>query len=267
MTSLDNLRRAYKWIQSNPDALYKSFFRDAYGAYAAASEYNLIRLRKHLTRNTYEPMHASKLYFPKPSGVLRPYTLMAVDDQLVYQACINIIADKLKPIVKKRYLKNIFGHLYAGKSSDFFYIKWQRGYRAYNRAVFNNINQGYRFVANFDLTSFYDSIDHAVIKHLLNDIDIEHDLIDFLLTCLRIWTSTTWTNISNVIYHGHGIPQGPISSGLLSEVVLKHLDDRGTLNWKTVKYLRYVDDIKIFAKKAKPLKHKLVSLCPSGKPA
>ncbi len=264
MCSLDNLNRAYRWVQSNPDALYKKFFRDSYSAYAASSQYNLNRLRKHLLRYAFEGTHASKLYFPKPSGILRPYTLLAVDDQIVYQACVNIIAEKLKSQVQARYYKNIFGHLYAGKSSKFFYYKWQDGYRLYSRAVVENIKKGFDYVANFDLTSFYDSIDHSVLQHFLIEIDIDKELIDFLFRLLKLWTSSTWTNRSNIIYIEHGIPQGPLSSGLLSEVILKHIDDKGIRfpekNKKVVKYLRYVDDIKLFAKNEKLLRQRLISL-------
>jgi hypothetical protein len=260
MCSLDNLNRAYRWIQSNPDAKYKSYFRDAYAAYAASSQQNLIRLRKHLLRDAYDPGHASKVYLPKPSGILRPYTLLTVNDQIVYQACVNVIAEKLMPIVKKRYLKTTFGHLYAGKSSKFFYLKWQDGYRAYSSTILYNINKGYKFAANFDLAAFYDSIDHNVIKHFLEKLTVDHDLIDFLLRCLKKWTSYTWTSVPNVIYLGHGIPQGPLSSGLLSEVVIKHLDDKGIRQRGPIKYLRYVDDIKIFAKLEKQLRQRLVSL-------
>lgn len=260
MCSLANLRRAYRWTLSNPDARYKGYFRDAYAAYASCSDLNLRRLRKHLARNAYEPGHASKVYLPKPSGILRPYTLLSVNDQIVYQACVNVIAEKLKPKVKGRYFKTVFGHLYGGKSSKFFYLRWQRGYQAYTKSVLNNVNSGFNYVANFDLASFYDSIDHHVLRHFLRELKVDTDLIDFLLlACLRTWTSSTWTTLSNVIYHVHGIPQGPLASGLLSEVVLKHIDDRGLRRGKT-HYLRYVDDIKLFAKSESILRQRLVSL-------
>lgn len=259
MCSLANLRRAYRWTLSNPDARYKGYFRDAYAAYAASSDLNLRRLRKHLTRHAYEPGHASKVYLPKPSGILRPYTLLTVNDQIVYQACVNVIAEKLKPKVKGRYFKTVFGHLYGGKSSKFFYLRWQKGYQAYTNSVLNNFKTGFNYVANFDLASFYDSIDHHVLRHFLRELKVDADLIDFLLPCLRTWTSSTWTNLSNVIYHEHGIPQGPLASGLLSEVVLKHIDDRGLRRGKT-HYLRYVDDIKLFAKSENILRQRLVSL-------
>src|SRR4029077_6615648 len=63
-----------------------------------------------------------------------------------------------------------------------------------------------------------------------------------LARCLNTWTSTKGT-----IYHNHGIPQGPLSSGLLSEVVLQHFDQNHRAP-ATVKYFRYVDDIRLFAK-------------------
>lgn len=259
LCSLDNLRRAYRWTQSNPDASYKGYFRDAYTAYAASSDNNLRRLRKHLLRRAYEPGHASKVYLPKPSGILRPYTLLTVNDQIVYQACVNIVAEYLKAKVRKRYLKTTFGHLYAGKSSQFFYLKWQKGYRAYSDAVVDYVKKRFSYVANFDLAAFYDSIDHNVLKHFLKELKVDDDLIEFLLICLRTWTSSTWTNLSNIIYHGHGIPQGPLASGLLAEVVLKHIDDRGTRAGGT-QYLRYVDDIKLLAKSENVLRQRLVAL-------
>lgn len=258
MCSMANLARAYRWTQSNSEAYYKSFFRDAYAAYAGNSPGNLARLRRQLVRNAFQPSHASKIFLPKASGLLRPYTLLTVNDQVVYQACANIVADKLKPNIKKRYLKSIFGHLYAGKSSPFFYMKWQNGYRAFSNKVTAYIEDGYRHVANFDLTAFYDSIDHHVLKTILERLEVDDDLIHFLMTCLRRWTSANWSQDSSAVYHGHGIPQGPLPSGLLSEVVLSYLDGKGER--RPAKYLRYVDDIKLFAKSEAPLRQQLIDL-------
>jgi hypothetical protein len=257
MMSAANLGRAYRWLLSNPEAAYKSYFRDVYTAYASASDYNLVRLRRLLGRRAFEPAHATKVYLPKPSGLLRTYTLLSVEDQIVYQACVNIVAEKLVPKVRGRYHKTIFGHLYAGKSSPFFYRKWQDGYRAYSKRVVEAVEGGENFVANFDLTAFYDSIDHEVLRHFLHDIAVEDDLIDFLLRCLRVWTSSTWPQ-AQPIYLGHGIPQGPLPSGLLAEVLLKYLDDKGIRGG--ARYLRYVDDIKLFARTESQLRRRLVSL-------
>lgn len=63
---------------------------------------------------------------------------------------------------------------------------------------------------------------------------------------------------------GHGIPQGPLASGILSELVLQIFDGNRRLP-KGVKYLRYVDDIRIYAKNEKSLRKSLISLDYSSK--
>jgi Reverse transcriptase (RNA-dependent DNA polymerase) len=256
---LKNLRRAYRWIMSNPDSQYKSYFRDSYEAFAIASDTHLKWIRQEGIRERYQATHASKVLVPKQSGILRPITLLTVEDQVVYQSCVNLIADALKKKTGRRYHKRVFAHLYAGKSSEFFYKQWQSSYRRFAGRIRDVYANGYGFIASFDLTSFYDSIDHRVLTHFLTELAIDRDTIDFLMECLTHWTSTTWSVGPTNIYHGHGIPQGPLSSGMLSEAVLLHLDEAGEQGSKTV-YLRYVDDIKILAKTEDELRRKLIKL-------
>ncbi|WP_157573200.1 reverse transcriptase domain-containing protein [Novosphingobium sp. AAP83] len=225
--NLNNLRRAYQWVMSNPDAQYKSYFRDSYDAFAIASDTHLKWIRQEGLKERYQVSHASKLLLPKPSGTLRPITLLTVEDQIVYQACVNLIADILKRKTRQRYEKRVFAHLYAGKSSPFFYFQWQRSYRKFGRRIEQAFNDGYHYVANFDLAAFYDSIDHHVLRHFLATLSIDEDTVDLLLRCLKVWTSSTWSNGQANIYHEHGIPQGPLASGMLSEAVLQHIDAAG----------------------------------------
>lgn len=251
---IENLRRAWGWLRSNPDRTYKGYFRQLYSAYATADEALLTNLRSRLTRGVFAPSDAVKVFFPKPSGVLRPYSLLAIEDQIVYQAMANVVAERLYPHVKSRYNKQVFGHLYAGSSSRWFYRKWSDGYKAFNTAAEDAFKNGYTWTASFDLTAFYDSIDHKVLRYMLGKIDLDEDFGQCLAEYLAQWTAT-----STQIYHNHGIPQGPLSSGLVAEVVLKHFDDQ-RLSAYDVKYFRYVDDIRLFAKKEEHLRHALVAL-------
>ena len=115
LRNIDNLKRAWRWIQSNADASYKSYFRSLYQNYAVAEDALLADLAGRLKRGIYEPDAATKLFFPKASGVLRPYSLLSVEDQIVYQAAVNLIAEKLAPKVRNRQLKTVFG--WTGQSS------------------------------------------------------------------------------------------------------------------------------------------------------
>ena len=244
-----NLRRAYRWVLSSPDARYKNYFRNEYAAYALGTDLNLRILSRQIRSGRFTPSHASKVYLPKASGILRPISLLTVNDQIAYQACVNVVAEELQKRTNKRRRVTVFYHLYAGTSSPFFYLRWEPSYAAYANAIRANFGMGLRYVANFDLTSFYDTIDHHVLRVFLQRSGDDPDTIGFLLNNLKHWTDVTWSKgRRRPIYHGHGIPQGPPASGMLSEVVLQHLDAIGDRKSKDVRYLRYVDDIKIMAK-------------------
>ncbi len=166
----------------------------------------------------------------------------------------NIIAEHLIPHVRQRYDREVFGNQYAGSTGPWFYKKWTTGYRAFNAASREAFGKGFVWLASFDLTACYDSIDHAVLRYMLDGVGLSHDFGMMLTTMLSKWTAT-----STQIYHNHGIPQGPVSSGLVAESVLKHFDENHKLR-ATAKYLRYVDDIRIFAKSERELRAALVRM-------
>lgn len=253
---LSNLHRAWRWTLTNTGSLYKNHFRQIYEAYSVADGKLLEDLRQRLKRGIYEPTDACKIYLPKKSGILRPYTLLSIEDQIVYQALVNVVAERLYPSARQRYYKETFGHLYAGKTSKFFYRRWQTGYRKFGSAIREAYNKGFVYRAFFDLTACYDSIDHNVLKHFLDELGISNEFNAFLLKCLRHWTKA---DTEKQIYQGHGIPQGPLPSGLLAEVVLSHFDNRRSAI-KKIKYFRYVDDIRLYAKDEHHLRHMLVEL-------
>jgi len=253
----DNLRRAWRWLKTNPDAYYKNYFRHIYRAYAISDEENLQELHERLIKSTFQATHATKLYFPKKSGILRPYTLLTIEDQIVYQAIVNIIAERLLPRVKRRYYKTIFGHLYTGKSSLFFYKDWRQGYKKFGDAIRKIHAQGFLYTATFDLTACYDSIDHSVLGYFLQDLGIQKEFVNLLCDYLKLWTASS---TEKRIYQGHGIPQGPLSSGLLAEVVLRYFDENRTEKPKSWRYFRYVDDIRFFAIREHDLRYMLVEM-------
>ncbi len=247
----DNLRRAWRWVQSNPSPSYKNYFRDQYSKYATAEEALLVGLHDRLRRGVYRPAHACKVYLPKASGGLRPITLLTVEDQIVFQAYVNIIADRFLPQIRDRYGSEVFSHMYAGKSSAFFYRKWEEGFEAFNRAQRVAFREGLQFTARFDLTACYDSLDHNVLRHFLDDLGCDQEFCRRFCSALSHWTATGFER--RRIYQGHGIPQGPLSSGLVAEVVLHHFD-RHRRQRPKITYLRYVDDIRLYAQTEKEVR-------------
>jgi hypothetical protein len=250
-----NLLLVWRWLNTSPNIEYKNYFRSLYQSYALSLDENISKLNDDLLGYRYRPEHATKLYIPKKSGILRPYSLLKLNDQLVYLALISIVAEKLYKKAKKNYNKSVFGHLYAGKKSNFFYLRWSDGYVNFNRSINHAFKDGYKWAASFDLTAYYDSIDHKVLCHFLEKIGLTKEFNEFLTNCLEKWTASN----ENRIYHGHGIPQGPMASGLLSEVILQHFDEHKSLK-KSIKYFRYVDDIRILGKTETDVRKALLQL-------
>lgn len=256
VVSRPNLERAWQWTRTNTERAYRLYSGDIWRAASLSVEHRITRIQDRLKHGTYAPEVATKLLLPKPSGVQRPYTLLSVSDQIVYQAFANVIAERLVTRVHGRYNRTTFGHLYAGKSSPFFYQRWKRSYRLYTDAMRAAFTKGFVYTASFDLTACYDSIDHAVIRRSLQDLRLDGDFIDQFLKLLSHWTG--YSAGKKRILHGHGIPQGPLPSGLIAETVLRYFDDADSR--KGMKYFRYVDDIRLFAKDERSLRHALVAL-------
>lgn len=254
--SKSNLMRAWRWINSNPSYQYKNYFRDSYSSYNISLEANLTDLSERLRDGVYKPNRPSLLLLPKNSISTRTYTLLTVEDQIVYQALVNIIAEKFYLKLKKNYYVLTFGNLYAGKKNLFFYRKWENGYHKFNKAVKDTFKQGYKYIASFDLTACYDTIDHHVLGFLLESNGIEKEFVCYLQFLLKGWSS----NVE--IYKGHGIPQGPLSSGLLSEILLTYFDEKykRIKDKGDIKYFRYVDDIKLLSNDERYLMRMLAKL-------
>lgn len=239
----DNLKLAYSRLVTNPEDTYKNFFRDTYRTYGMTSEKNLLLLQKKLKAG-YIPMDSVREFFPKANGLSRMYTLLSIEDQIVYQAYANVIAERLSANkqVKKRYKKTVFGNLYTDNASIFFYQRWQDSYRTYTQAMKKSYEKGNTYIASFDLTACYDSINHNVLDKLLRDrCHLSDEFVQTFTSLLKKWMSPGSIEIST------GVPQGPQASGIIAEVVLGEYDAFVEKLKKkySFDYFRYVDDIKI----------------------
>ena len=255
--SIANLRLAWRRLNTNTQVIFKNYFRDIYRAYAISLDENLKDLRERLLNESYLPLQATKLFLPKKSGLQRTYSLLCVEDQIVYQALVNIVANRFYPKAKPKYNKIVFGNLYAGSRSPFFYRDWHKVYANFGKQIRNAYKRGFDYTASFDLAACFDSIDHSVLRHFLSNLDLEKEFIDRQVEYLVHWTITS---SSEVIRQGHGIPQGPSASGLLAEVVLSHFDDNYHKNKNSWVYFRYVDDIRFLAKSEHSLRKLILEM-------
>lgn len=255
--SRSNFILAFERIVRGGNKEYKQFYRHIYPSYNLSLQENLDDLIHDIKSGTYKPSKPTIVFQPKKTLILRPLALLSLTDLIVYQAITNYIANKFESEQATYAFSRSFGAIYAGKDSPFFYRSWKVCYSAYNKAIEKVFNAGNTFVADFDLVSFYELIDHNLLREKLLEKIKNVEILDLLFECLERWT----IDAAGSHIH-HGIPQGPEPSAFLAECFLFHFD---TKRFKDVKYFRYVDDIKLMAKSDIPLRRALLHLDLSSK--
>jgi len=241
LTSSKNLALAWRRITTGMNLSYKRFFRPLYQAYEAGLDANLKLLSARLS-GAWKPSPPQKLFTPKPSGLLRPIGLLNLEDQIVLQAVANAFARKLKARRKAVEGKQVFSNILPSDpdSSIFFLEPWQVSYARFREKVERYYVRGYRWIAHFDLSAFFDTISHDTLLRIVSPRGGHKETWDIV----RGWLKT-WASVGSKPSLQHGIPQGPLASNFLAECFLLPLDE--AMKKRGVRYVRYVDDIRIFA--------------------
>ncbi|MCC6207508.1 MAG: hypothetical protein IT488_05090 [Gammaproteobacteria bacterium] len=242
LISTQNLKLAWRRITTGRNLQYKRFFRESYLVYESAADDHIRELHRALAAEAWQPSHATRLYLPKSSGLQRPLSLLGIEDQIVLQAIANQFATKLYKKRQRVELATVFSNkLTSPRDSIFFMERWQAAYSAFQEKCTEAFDQGLRWSAHFDLSAYYDTISHELLLSIASSDNSEPDTINTVKEWLRVWSAD---NIAAMT--GHGIPQGPIASDFLAEAFFLPIDTQ--LQKATFRYLRYVDDIRLFGR-------------------
>jgi hypothetical protein len=251
LASRPNLELAWRRITTGGNYQYKQLFRSLYYAYEVALKANLRDLRQRILGGTFEPRHPERIYIPKASGLHRPLSLLNVEDQIVLQAFANLAAKQLQHRRASLQFKVVFSNILEKPDSIFFFRRWQDTYRSFQERIVEHYQEGLRWVGDFDLAAFYDTISHELLLKTLYP-QTTNDALEWIRGCLRTWSSDHAAS-----RHGHGLPQGPLASDFLAECFLLPIDlalkgRRG--------YMRYVDDVRLFGSTEDEVRAELIEL-------
>lgn len=250
--SFDNFKLAFDRLKTAHRNLYKSIYYEDLKIFELFLDDNIKLLTINISQNIYTPERCHKIFIPKKDNLVRPLSMLNFIDLLVYQAMVNVIADKAYDVISPYYDNTVFGNIVNPTSESetnrkFFYKSWKKKWKRFNEITKEHFSNGYVYLSEFDIASFFDTIDHNILCELLSNIyHIEPNLLTLLSNCLEVWTEDS---NHKTFKSKHGIPQGPISSPLLADLYLFHLDaEIRKIKSIDFRYIRYVDDIRIFSK-------------------
>lgn len=262
----DNFRLAYVRLRTASRNLYKSIYYEDLKLFGLYLDENIATVIYNIKQDIYKPEKCHKIFIPKKDILVRPLSMLTFIDLLVYQAIVNVIADAAYDVISPFYDKTIFGNVVNKSDANiidkqFFFKSWKKRWKRFNDVSKDHHANGYIYLSEFDIASFFDTIDHNILCELLrNDYGIEGKILELLSTCLETWTADS--NNQKSFKSKHGIPQGPISSPFLADLYLFYLDSEIKRITKKLdyKYIRYVDDIRIFSKDTLTSKKIIASL-------
>ena len=252
IAAVPNLRLAWRRITTGGNSQYKRYFRRSYEAYEIALDANLRDLHDRLIGGTFLPSQAERVYVPKSSGLHRPLSLLHLEDQVLLQAIANVAARRLHKRRSPLQFKTIFSNILEKETSIFFFRRWQDTYRAFQARIKAQYAKGLRWVGDFDLAAFYDTVSHDLLLKTIWPRSMADADMNTLRDCLAKWSSGAMSS-----QHGHGIPQGPIASDFLAECFFLPID----LALRGVEgYSRYVDDVRLLGRTENEVRSKIILL-------
>lgn len=256
--NIDNLRLAWNRINtSTTNLFYKDYYRELFWYYEMTLDKNLDLLSERLKNNTYEFQIPIRFYKPKQSGLQRPFSLLSIEDQIVYQAMANVMVPELLRKRRKFELKTVFSNIFsdAPKTNIYLLQNWKYGYHHFKENIKQNFENGEIFTAHFDLAAFFDTIDHNTLTiPVMRKNNTQYG--ELLQNALKTWSNTTDAKSKKIL---HGIPQGPVASIVFSELFLISIDEE--MSFKDgYSYSRYVDDIVIQGKTKNAVLRAIISL-------
>jgi len=198
---------------------------------------NIKILSDKIKNKTYNPEKPAKKYIPKRDVTLRAITVLSVEDRLVYQAMANLIARKSWADLRLFVNKSTFGHIPNVNQDKYALRHWKTQFEKFKKSFKNSVEEGKRWIVEADVSSYYRSLDHRVLRRVLEDYIDCDEFIELFLRCIRRWaTHEGDSRLSS------GIPQGYEASDFVSTLYLLGLDKKLLRSYR---YIRYVDDIRI----------------------
>lgn len=255
------LRLAYERVIKSSTSDVRNSFGES--LYKLKLQQNLQNLSSTLEEKKYSPSRPFKYYEPKPLGTQRVKTVLSIEDSIVYQAIVNHIAEKVYDELETT-SNCVFGNLLHENVKKGLSLldefnpnfKFFKNYVPLFNKFANSVNRqiegdDLKFKLDTDITGFFDSIPHSSLAFILQEIKINNSIIELLLVCLNMWSGTRNSPTFQV-----GIPQGPIASFFIANLLLHKLDK--IMMQESFSYYRYTDDIKVYAKDKTELERALV---------
>ena len=189
----------------------------------------LALLKDEVIYTTYRPLPLLRIHVPKKSGGLRALSIPAVRDRVLHTAVALI----LTPVFDAEFEECSYAYR-QGRSVDMAV-----------RRIEQLRDQGFVWVVDADIHSYFDEIDHnrllGLVRELVTDPSILH--------LIQLWLKAVVVDGKRRFTLDKGVPQGSPLSPLLANLYLDKLDE--AMLGKDLRIIRFADDFLILCRDKK----------------
>lgn len=231
LISFDNLFTAYRKAARGKRS------RPAVAAFEFRLEENLLNLQTELRRGDYRPGPYTSFSIHDPKR--RLISAAPFRDRVVHHALVNVI----EPFFERRFIYDTYANR-KGKGT----------HRALARCT--RFLRRYRYVLPLDVRQFFPSIDHATLVKTLGRVLHDPQVLELCDRVLAGGAGVLAEEYDMVYFPGddlfavnrpRGLPIGNLTSQFWANVYLDPLDQFIKRRLRCPGYVRYVDDMLLFA--------------------
>ena len=185
-------------------------------------ETELLKLREELRSNTYQP--ARYRYFKTFDPKERTISVAPFRDRVVHHGVVRV----LEPVFEPTFIFDSYATR-KGKGT----------HRAVKRAQ-KYMRSGFHYY-KADIRKYFDSVDHNVLLGLVRRKIKDGKVLELVERIIRN------NDVSRGLAHGKGLPVGNLTSQFFANVYLNPLDHFVKDQMGVKCYVRYMDDMVVFA--------------------
>jgi len=237
--NFDNLYLAYRKARKGKRG------RPPAASFEFSLEENLVQLREELTTKTYVPGPYVSFYIHEPKR--RLISAAPFRDRVVHHALFNV----MDPIFERRFIHDSYANR-VGKGT----------HRALDRCT--RFARKMPYVLQCDVKQFFPSVDHAILRRIIARVIVDEDvlwLVDRILDSgigvLDEEYEMQWFPGDDLLAASRprGLPIGNLTSQFWANVYLNEVDHFVKRELKCRHFIRYVDDMLLFADDRRTLHH------------
>jgi RNA-directed DNA polymerase len=222
----ENLWTAWRRVRRNKGA--HGLDRVTIRSFEADVDTHLREIQRKLMERRYVPTPVRRVYIEKSSDPKkrRPLGIPVVADRIVQQAIFQIVDPLFDPEMSDR---------------SFGFRKGRNAHQAM-AALIGDAKEGFRWVVDADIFSFFDQIDHDVAMSCIRERIADGRVLALLEAFLKAGVSEDGT----VSVPERGTPQGGVISPWIANLVLDNLDKAIEAGgWR---HVRYADDFVVLCR-------------------